>query len=119
MNLTLVEVLLNMFTSFTDEKHEADDDRLSSSTHPVCARGASIHGDVLNVHTVTFSVTLHHTTPTTLNHNKTRRQRKKTEKEREEKEDRDREKRRRKRRRQDKTKREERTEKGQETRRKR
>ena len=58
-----------------------------------CARGAGIHGDVLNVHTETFSAfhttphrthhnTRHNTHDTTHNTNNKRRQRKKTERER-------------------------------------
>ena len=105
---------------FSDEKHEADDNappltslRVYVQNVPVhagttrtcvstCARGAGIHGDVLNVHTGTFSAcpttphrthhnTRHNTQDTTTTTHEDRerrereRQRKKTETEREEK----------------------------------
>ena len=94
-------------TSFSDEKHEADDNPLPSPMHSVCT--------FKTFSCVTATCPHVHNTRHNTRHNNTRRQRKKTEKEREEreeKEDRDREREEKTRRReQDKTKREERREK--------
>ena len=98
--------------SFSEEKHEADDNPLPPCTTrtcvSTCARGAGIHGDVLNVHTGTFLA--FHTTPHRTHHNTRHNTQHKqhtttTTHEDRERRQRQREKRRRTRRRQNKTKR--------------